>query len=292
MYELRQISEHDYYIDGPTKIGIVQTGENEIVLIDSGYEQDARNIILPLLNEKEWKLKAILNTHCHADHIGGNRYLQQQTGCKVYAPGLDCPCTNSPVLDPMTFFGGLPFDGLQGKFPRASGSECSLLTEDILPEGMEIIELPGHSFDMVGFKTPDGNIFLADSLSSPAVLEKYGIGFMWNAEKYLESLEKVKTLEGNLFIPAHAEVMEDVTVTADFNIRFTRQILKRILILCICPKSFETILHDLLDEYGMRMTVQKYGLIGCTVRSCLSSLHAQGKLEIICSNGYLLWRTL
>ena len=32
-------------------------------------------------------------------HIGGNKYLQGQTKCKIYAPGIDCAFTNFPILE-------------------------------------------------------------------------------------------------------------------------------------------------------------------------------------------------
>ncbi len=41
-----------------------------------------------------------MNTHSNADHIGGNRYLQGQTGCKVYSGGIEAAFTKYPVLEP------------------------------------------------------------------------------------------------------------------------------------------------------------------------------------------------
>ena len=52
-----------------------------------------------LLDERGWKLKAIYNTHSNADHIGGNKYLQAQTGCQIFAPGIECAFTNYPILE-------------------------------------------------------------------------------------------------------------------------------------------------------------------------------------------------
>lgn len=41
MYELIRINENDYYIDAPTRVGIVKISENEVCLIDSGPDKDA-----------------------------------------------------------------------------------------------------------------------------------------------------------------------------------------------------------------------------------------------------------
>lgn len=39
--------------------------------------------VLKLLQERNWKLTHIFNTHHHPDHIGGNRELKKKTGCRV-----------------------------------------------------------------------------------------------------------------------------------------------------------------------------------------------------------------
>ena len=41
MYELIQVTESAYYLDCPSKIGIVKVGEDEVVLIDSGKDRSA-----------------------------------------------------------------------------------------------------------------------------------------------------------------------------------------------------------------------------------------------------------
>lgn len=60
------------------------------------------------------------------------------------------------------------------------------------PKEVEIIPLPGHFFDMVGFRTPDNTVFLADCVSSRATLEKYGVTFIYDVAAYMETLVKMK----------------------------------------------------------------------------------------------------
>ena len=103
MYELIQVSQQSYYIQSPAKIGLVRLDGQEVCLIDSGNDKDAGRKVRQLLDANGWRLTAIYNTHSNADHIGGNRYLQGQTGCKIYAPGIDC------AFLPATPFWSRPF---------------------------------------------------------------------------------------------------------------------------------------------------------------------------------------
>ena len=99
MYELNQVSGNSYYIQSPAKIGLVRLNDTDVCLIDSGNDKEAGRKVRQLLDQNGWRLTAIYNTHSNADHIGGNQYLQNQTGCKVYAPGIECDLTRHPLLE-------------------------------------------------------------------------------------------------------------------------------------------------------------------------------------------------
>ena len=61
------------------------------------------------------------------------------------------------------------------------------------PKEIEIIPLPGHFFDMVGFRSPDNTVFIADCVSSTATLSKYGVTFIYDIAAYLDTLAKIET---------------------------------------------------------------------------------------------------
>ena len=140
MYELTQVAGNSYYIQSPAKIGLVRLNDTDVCLIDSGNDKEAGRKVRQILDANGWHLTTIYNTHSNADHIGGNQYLQNQTGCKIYAPGIECDFTRHPVLEPSFLYGGYPPKELQHKFlmakaltARAFVPAHAAATEDIAP---------------------------------------------------------------------------------------------------------------------------------------------------------------
>ena len=290
MFELYQVGAESYYIQSPAKIGLVKLAEDEVCLIDSGNDKDAGRKLRQLLDKNGWQLAAIYNTHSNADHIGGNKYLQAQTGCKIYAPGIDCAFTRHPVLEPAFLYGGFPPKQLRHKFLLAQESGAEYLTPDKLPAGMSMIPLPGHFFDMTGFRTADGTVYLADCLSSRETLEKYRIGFIYDVAAYLDTLERVQALEGAMFVPAHAETTENIAPLAKYNADKVLEIADKILELCKEPLGFEELLQKLFSLYALTMDFEQYVLVGSTVRSYLAWLSDRGLIQAVFDGGRLLWR--
>ncbi len=291
MYELVHASNNTYYIESPAKIGVVVDGA-DAVIIDSGNDKDAGKKIKKILDANGWNLRAILNTHSHADHIGGNRYLQPQTGCKIYAPEIECDFTNHPILEPALLYGANPPAELLHKFLLAQESRALPLTADALPNGMEIIPLAGHTFNMVGFRTADDVVFLADCLSSEKTLEKYQIGFIYDIAAYLNTLEMVKTMSATLFVPSHAEPTANIVALAQKNIDKVHEIADVITQICTEPKPFEQLLANIFTHYNLTMTFEQHALVGSTVKSYLTWLKGNNTVTCEIDNNTLLWRTL
>ena len=292
MYELNQVGAKSYYINCPAKIGIYQVNDKEVYLIDSGNDKDAGKKVRKILDEKGWNLLGILNTHSNADHIGGNQYLQQQTGCKIFSTGIEKAFTEYPVLEPSFLYGGYPCKDLRHKFLLAKPSIVTDFSDESFPKEMEIILLKGHFFDMVGFRTPDDTVFLADCLSSKETLDKYQIGFIYDVAEYLKTLETVKSIKAKMFVPAHAPATDDIAGLADINIAKVHEIADKILSICSEPICFENILQRLFSDYGLTMNFEQYVLAGSTVRSYLSWLKDNEKISAFFEDNMLFWKRI
>ena len=292
MYELIQAAEHTYYIQCPAKMGLWVPDGRHAVLIDSGNDKDAGRKVQKILEAQGWALTAILNTHANADHNGGNALLQQRLGVPAFAPGIEAAVTTHPILEPAFLYGGYPPKPLRNKFLLAQPSRCQPLTEENLPAGLAMLPLPGHFFDMCGFRTEDGVWFLADCLSGASIVEKYHVNFIYDVAAYLETLDRVSALEGRLFIPAHAEPAEDIRPLAELNRRKVLEIAELICSLCREPRIFEDVLRDVFTHYQLTMDFNQYVLVGSTVRSYLAYLLDRGELAAEFADNRLLWRAV
>ncbi|HIT87829.1 MAG TPA: MBL fold metallo-hydrolase [Candidatus Coprocola pullicola] len=291
MYELIQVAEHTYYIDCPAKIGIYEDTDG-IYLIDSGNDKEAGRKIKKILEQKNWHLKAILNTHSNADHIGGNQFLQKRFQCPIYCTPMENIIISNTILEPSFLYGGFPFKALRNKFLMAQESTSEDITSARLPKNFEVFSLPGHFWDMIGFKTPDDVYFIADCLSGEAILDKYHISFVYDVKKYLQTLDFICTLQGKLFVPAHAQATENIVPLAEYNKQKIQEIVELLLSFCQNPFSAEEILKKIFDHYHLTMDEQQYVLVGSTIRSYLSYLIEEEKLTTKIIDNRFLFQTV
>lgn len=291
MYELIPVAGRSFYIQTPSRAGLFQLNDAEVCLIDGGSHEDTAKKFLKILDGHHWKLAAVFNTHAHADHIGGDKLLRARTGCRVYAPGVECAFTRHPILEPAFLYGGFPPEDIKRKFLLAEPCDAEYLTPEVLPDGMEMFELPGHFFGMVGFRTPDDVVYLADCLSSREILDKYGIGFIYDVKSYLATLEKVKSMRAKMFVPAHAEPAAEIAPLAEYNIAKTLEVADRICDFCREPVIFEELLKKLFDAYQLSLNFEQYVLVGSTVRSYLVYLRAEGRMLAEFADNRLLWKS-
>ena len=262
MYELVQVGPQSYYINSPAKIGIYAKSDSEVYLIDSGNDKEAAKKILKIAAEKNWVIEGILNTHSNADHIGGNAFIQNKNGCK----------------------------SLRNKFLMAKESDVTDFNSPNFPKEVEIIPLPGHFFDMVGFRTPDNTVFLADCVSSPATLDKYGVTFIYDVAAYLETLAKIQTIKAEIFIPSHADPCKEISDLAVINRNKVFEIEKIIVELCSKPITIDEVISGVFRHYGLTMSIEQYVLVGSTIRSYLSWMKDRDILEYLTDEANLLWK--
>lgn len=288
--ELVKVGEKTYYIKNQTNIGIYKIDEQNVYIIDSGNDKDAGKKILRIIEENGWKIKAIINTHSHADHIGGNKIIAERTGCDIYASKIEKAFTENTILEPMCLYGANPLKDLQNKFLYAKETNVKDVS-NVQLDGLEIISLKGHSIDMIGIKTSDNVFFIGDSIISEETITKYHLFYIYDVKEYLNTLEILKSLNGNLYIPSHCEASKDILKLIDLNKNKIDEISNKILNFCTKEASFEEILKYIFDVYNLNMNPNQYVLIGSTLKSYLTYLNNENKIIYELKNNKMVWKS-
>lgn len=290
------VSENVGYVPGGVNIGVLRKDGNA-VLIDTGLDKDNGRKLLRLLEEEGLTLKAIINTHSHADHNGGNAYLTRNTDAQVYAPSIESGIIENPLLEPIYLFhGAYPIRNLHNKFVLAKPSKVDYILEpgkiELIGLEPEIISLPGHSFNQIGVLL-DNVFFCADTVFSDRVIDKYRIPVVQDVGNQLETLAKLKETDYSLYVPAHTKPTKDIKPLVEKNLATTESIISDIKELLKAPRTTEEVQSLLGAEYGLDLSVvQQYYLIQMTLMAYLGYLYDSKQVEIKLDDNLLRWSVL
>ena len=131
----------------------------EAVVIDPGDDAD---VILMKLADLNLKVKYLINTHGHFDHVGGNARMKEVTGAILAIHPLDEPML-SQLSSSATMF-GLSSD-------NSPPPDLHLNEGDEVVFGkitLKVIHTPGHSQGGICLYTP-GHLFAGDTLFARSI---------------------------------------------------------------------------------------------------------------------------
>lgn len=271
MFEINKLSGKTSYYSAFSNVGIFETGDGEVVLVDTCDHQRMIKGLDRLLGAKNLRVKTVIDTHCHVDHIAGNKYFFDKYGCKILAPKGESFFVEYPDLEARFYYAGIDTDKCRNPFFMVEPTVPEVITAENTPEGLEIISLPGHSFDMVGVRTSDDVVFLADAILSKKTWDEHKLPFFYNVNAAIETLEEIKTMKGKIFVPAHDAPTENIAELAEYNIIRMKE--RKELLYDICEGlSFDEIFSELMESLNLNIVTAKYPTYAVMVRNFLQSL--------------------
>ncbi|HYE54593.1 MAG TPA: MBL fold metallo-hydrolase [Chitinophagaceae bacterium] len=112
----------------------------ECCIIDPGcYFSNERNELKDFISDSRLRPKYLLNTHCHLDHVFGNKFVAQTYNLKPYLHPNEKMVLDFAPVSAMHY--NLPFDNYTGEVQYITENEVIRLGDDEL----KVIEAPGHS---------------------------------------------------------------------------------------------------------------------------------------------------
>ncbi|HET7095248.1 MAG TPA: MBL fold metallo-hydrolase, partial [Thermomicrobiales bacterium] len=276
-------------------VGLLRGDDGKLILIDTGLnESNGKKALKAARDEAGGEVVAIVTTHAHADHFGGNAAVVKRTGARVYAPAFDEAFLRYPLLQPIALYGGAdPLDTLRGNFLLAHPSPVDVVMEPgsltIAGVELEIIPLFGHSPGQIGVLVDDV-FYCADVVLPSSVLDKYRIPYLFSVTDHLAALERARAVPCRAAVPGHGAVVEDLTALIDLNRGLIEQVAERVVAFAREPADAGQILADLLRHFGANVTdAPGYYLLQPTASAFISHLHRQGRLRHEVGDGRSLW---
>ena len=289
-FELTHLKGNTYYIRGKTNLGLYKLNDKDVILIDVPFKKSGP-AIETFIRRNGFNLKYIINTHSHPDHTGSNEYLIKQTGCKVITSRIERAFLRNDKLDIGFLAGGYPLKAYDTPLMHVN-DQHDILSLKYLPDEIKSFKLPGHHYDMRGFKTKDGVYFVADSICTKELIDNEHIMLIYDVAGYIKSLEYLKTLKGHIIVPSHAPISTNLDELVDYNLAKIEEIKKVILTILNKPLNYDNIFRKIFEHYHLNITYNKYLLISSTIRSYISYLENLGFIESFFNDNILYFRRI
>ncbi|OMH41287.1 MBL fold metallo-hydrolase [Desulfurobacterium indicum] len=287
--EIKPLTENVSYIPGRTNVGVIKCGGSDVILVDTGIDSGSGKRILRFLENKKLKPVAVVNTHFHTDHCGGNKILKEEVGVKVYASSVAATVIRYPFINPFSLFSGVyPVKDLMNKFVMAESSNVDVEIEEgeikIGDAVIKIVPLPGHAPGQIGV-VADDIFFCGDAVFAPEVIEKVVIPFNVDIKTEKETLNFLKNTAFSLYVPSHGEPVENIEFYVLENLRQIERIKGMIFGFLEKEASSEEIVDFVLKEIGLKVkAVHHYFLIHAGILAYLSYLYNEGLISLKIEN--------
>lgn len=129
---------------------------NDCAIIDPGcYSPDEKDELKAFVTQSNLKAVMLLNTHCHLDHVFGNKFIAENYGLTLQIHEKEKKLLDYAPTSGLMY--NLPFDNYSGEFIYLKEGDIVKLGEDEL----KVIEAPGHSPGHICFYCAKQNFIIS-----------------------------------------------------------------------------------------------------------------------------------
>ncbi len=283
-----------HYLPGRVNIGVI-LGDGQAALIDTGLDESAARKAVQAVEQAGLRLAAVLNTHSHADHCGGNAFVRKRTGAPIYAPPVEAALIQHTQFEPFFLFGAAPFKAIDSKWFHAAPTPVAhILDANVTVCGVELEVLPaaGHSMNQVALATAEV-AYLADALMAPEILERYPIQYCYDVLGHRGTLERLTTLRKDWYVGAHFPPTQDLRPLLLANRANLARTAAAVLDALRPAASTEEVVRSTAETLGVPpMDPPAYLLNAAAVKAHLSAHVREGRVTFEIQDQRPLWRRL
>lgn len=277
---------------------ILLTSAHENILIDSGYGRHAAATIGYVEQALRGKiLHRLINTHCHSDHMGGNRALRERYRCRVTIP-------EGEVQHVVPWTEQSCWAEEMDQYAEEFHFDDTISAGDVFNGGdlqWRAVAAPGHDMGALMFWCEAEKILI----TGDALWER-GMGFVWpsaegnapnsNIRGAFETFDVIEALNCATIIPGHGAPFFDVKSSLEFNrsklsalardpVKAARNVAKSLFVFSLLDK--QTMPMSSVENYVARVPVFKQ-LDDAFLHMGLESVATMLKTELIAAGAVVL----
>ncbi|MEU7034570.1 MBL fold metallo-hydrolase [Streptomyces sp. NPDC046237] len=184
--------------------------DEELTLIDAGWVDSADEVETAIRGAglDPARLRRIVLTHCHRDHVGSAQELADRFGARILAHRLDAPVIRgeAPVPDPDLLDWEIPLYENGLTVPEAPPTRVDHEVEDGeelgFGDGAVAAHIPGHTAGSIAVHLPQhGVLFTGDTVAS---VQGVTFGVMHvDRERAMESMRRLAELKPSILCCGH-----------------------------------------------------------------------------------------
>ncbi|MBB6216077.1 glyoxylase-like metal-dependent hydrolase (beta-lactamase superfamily II) [Anaerosolibacter carboniphilus] len=291
--KIKNVKGNTYCIDtGMTYIPFYKMNDQQIIMLDSGWEEGEQKGIEELLEKKSFKVMGIICSHAHVDHIGNNQYLKNKYNCIIAMPAYEAFICSSAVNLKVYYNSQTLSDITKHYGHMVCKTDMMILDNDdqidICGVNFKILHTPGHSPAHVSIITPDEVAYIGDALISYEVMAGAKTPYAFILSEDLKSKEKLYDLECSKYVVAHKGIYDNITELITDNINFYRSRAESVYDVIEGAMTMEDIVKSAMKAFNIRAkSIYKYMVIERMLRSYVEYLNEVGMIELIMENGFL-----
>ncbi len=262
---LQKICGNTYVIGTNLTIPVYYLNEKEAILLDTGYLAFTRSLIDAFTEQTGMRIRAVINSHLHVDHVGNNKYLRERFSAELIAHEIEA----AVMTDPCTVIAYYPigsYDEWKRQMPEVCMKTDRTFTDsddciDIDGASFGLVSLPGHTYGHTGIITPDDVFYVGDAVITPEEMGLAKIPTTMNWAMDFASKEKLCSMDHAYYVLAHHGFCEDIKPMAEQNIAARREKLENIYRILVQSgaRTMEEMLGVLAEYFsitGMNMITQ------------------------------------
>lgn len=296
--EIKGVKGNTFCIDtGMSYIPFYKINDNEIILLDSGWEKGEKKGIEELLEKNNFRVAGIIGTHAHTDHIGNNSYFKEKYNCIIAMPSYEALICSS-VVNLKVYYSSQNLSEVIKHYGHLVCETDIMIPNDqdqiyICGIKFKILHTPGHSPGHICITTPDDVAYLGDSLISYEVMAGAKMPYAFILREDLKSKAKLYDLKCSRYIVAHKGMYgnQEIDKLITYNIDFYKHRAEKIYCLIKGSMTMEEILKAVIKDFGIIVnSIYRYAFIERMLKSYIEYLNETGSIEVNIEEGFLKYR--